>query len=503
MTAQWLVPAIVWCVLRLADPDTERRQTGLTAALLGFLVTLQFHLGAEVLLLTALTLGLFCAAYAAAAWHDARPPAAGAGRGLGLAGGAGGGAAGVPAVAAVRRAAARARRPVPVRTTSAWTLRSLTAHLAAVARPATDAAAPLATDAAEYNAFFGVPLLLVVARGDAVAVAAPGRGGLRGRGAPCMVRAGARPAGRRRRRADPVPAPFALHRRPARLSAALPTRFALAAVPLFAVLHRAGGRHRRWRAAGTGRWVRLACRRRSSPRSRRWRRRRCPPTTGRRAAVLHRRRCWRGVRRRRRRARAGAAARAPATRTACAGRRRPTRGFALPEGSFIGPYGGGGAASLGTYPRPTSLLLAAGRRHRPGPGRSPTPSGPTARADARSGAPAASCWPRQRNDAAARARPWTRPARLPAPQRVADVWTCGASARRVLAVARARLIAAGRDLGERLARLVQLAQRRRPRACRNSASVQSTTTRILRFRLRDPAHVVRAVHEPRRQARAP
>jgi hypothetical protein len=32
--------------------------------------------------------------------------------------------------------------------------------------------------------------------------------------------------------------------------------------------------------------------------------------------------------------------------------------FALPEGSFIGPYGDGGRASLGAFPRPTSLLLA-------------------------------------------------------------------------------------------------------------------------------------------------
>jgi hypothetical protein len=33
-------------------------------------------------------------------------------------------------------------------------------------------------------------------------------------------------------------------------------------------------------------------------------------------------------------------------------------GFALPEGSFIGPYGDDGRASLGAFPRPTSLLLA-------------------------------------------------------------------------------------------------------------------------------------------------
>jgi hypothetical protein len=42
--------------------------------------------------------------------------------------------------------------------------------------------------------------------------------------------------------------------------------------------------------------------------------------------------------------------------------------FALPEGFFIGPYGPGGRSSVGTYPRPTSQLLAnvaATRRVRP------------------------------------------------------------------------------------------------------------------------------------------
>lgn len=32
--------------------------------------------------------------------------------------------------------------------------------------------------------------------------------------------------------------------------------------------------------------------------------------------------------------------------------------FAIPEGFFIGPYGPGGKSSIGTYPRPTSQMLA-------------------------------------------------------------------------------------------------------------------------------------------------
>ena len=72
MTAQWLVPAIVWYVLRMAraaDPDGpygERAPARLlsSALALAALVVVQVFLGEEVLFLTALTLLLFALGYA-------------------------------------------------------------------------------------------------------------------------------------------------------------------------------------------------------------------------------------------------------------------------------------------------------------------------------------------------------------------------------------------------------------------------------------------------------
>jgi hypothetical protein len=67
MTSQWLVPVMVWGVLRLADTGawdraTLRRVLG-TGLLLGLVVAGQLFLGEEVLFLTAATLALFCVGY--------------------------------------------------------------------------------------------------------------------------------------------------------------------------------------------------------------------------------------------------------------------------------------------------------------------------------------------------------------------------------------------------------------------------------------------------------
>jgi hypothetical protein len=74
MTAQWLVPGMVWCVIRIiraADPEHPDYAAGprrlLTPTLLlAGLVTLQVFIGEEVLFLTALTLILFTIGYAVA-----------------------------------------------------------------------------------------------------------------------------------------------------------------------------------------------------------------------------------------------------------------------------------------------------------------------------------------------------------------------------------------------------------------------------------------------------
>lgn len=63
ITAQWLVPPIIWCVIRMTRV-TSMRSALTTAAGLALLVTAQVLLGEEVLFLAALTLVLFAITYA-------------------------------------------------------------------------------------------------------------------------------------------------------------------------------------------------------------------------------------------------------------------------------------------------------------------------------------------------------------------------------------------------------------------------------------------------------
>lgn len=79
MTTQWLVPAIVWCVIRLARsaPSHAPAARGKTAPMayavgLAALVCAQVFLGEEVLYLTAVTMLIFSLAYAAARARWAR-----------------------------------------------------------------------------------------------------------------------------------------------------------------------------------------------------------------------------------------------------------------------------------------------------------------------------------------------------------------------------------------------------------------------------------------------
>ncbi len=77
MTAQWLLPPIVWCVIRLANsPDLEApgwsRRVAALGALLGLLITVQLFVGEEPLFLTAVTLALISLAYAVLAPRKVR-----------------------------------------------------------------------------------------------------------------------------------------------------------------------------------------------------------------------------------------------------------------------------------------------------------------------------------------------------------------------------------------------------------------------------------------------
>lgn len=349
ITAQWLVPAIVWCVLRMSDPTTRRP---LTAVLLGFLVTLQYHLGPEVLLITALGLGLFCAGYAAAAWQDARRRLPGLAQGLGLGGGLAALLLAYPLW--LQFAGPQHVRGGPFPSYYFGLDAASLVTISPLSLAGTGSSAKLAADAAEYNGFFGVPLLLAVAgatlwlwrRAVAVACAAAAAGMVILSLGPYLVVDGER---------TPLPGPFALIDGLPGLSAALPGRFALAATPLFAVVVALAVDQAL--AIRTDSWIRLAV----------------PaavvfalvpvipmplPTTARPPVPRYfTEGLWRGC--------AGDGGvlvpvpppeptRPDAMRWAAAA----GAGFALPEGLFIGPYGGDGQASLGAFPRPTSVLLA-------------------------------------------------------------------------------------------------------------------------------------------------
>ncbi|WP_432831681.1 hypothetical protein [Dactylosporangium sp. CA-092794] len=157
MTAAWLVPPMVWCVVALAREHRRAVRRGL---LLGALAAGQFFLGEEVLFLTALTLGLFCLAYTATARPFPRAALHGLGVGLGV---------------AVFVAAALLAYPLWVQFDGAQSahggvfspgyyaadLRSFAA-VSPLSLAGDDGAARLASGPAEYTTFFGAPALIVV-----------------------------------------------------------------------------------------------------------------------------------------------------------------------------------------------------------------------------------------------------------------------------------------------------------------------------------------------------
>jgi hypothetical protein len=165
MTSQWLVPVVVWCVARLArTPDDLppapwiRRVVG-TGLLLGAVVCGQLFLGEEVLLLTAMTLALFCLAYALVAPRRAgqayRPLA------FGLAVGAAVALIGLAHPLSIQFAGPQHVPNGPFAPDffvadlrGFWSISPLS-------WAGSPDGARLVSGPAEYNTFFGVPLLLV------------------------------------------------------------------------------------------------------------------------------------------------------------------------------------------------------------------------------------------------------------------------------------------------------------------------------------------------------
>ncbi|HEX6498000.1 MAG TPA: hypothetical protein VF054_03100 [Micromonosporaceae bacterium] len=356
ITAQWLVPAIAWCVLTLVraarEPATaaNRRTVVASGAGLGALVVAQYFLGEEVLFLTALTLALVTVCYAArrpAEAFAALPRFAG---GLLL-------ATGVAVVALAYPLWLQFAGPqhVPNGPFSPAYFYADLASFPAISRfslaggPASDT---LTTGPAEFNTFFGWPLIVAVL-GAAVALRRQTVAVVCGVPALVMCWLALGPhvtvAGTR----VPAPAPYQLLRGLPVVDGALPSRFALAAVPLMAILLMYAAQQA-WALGGRVRALVPAALAVALvpivP---------LPLPTASRPPVPtfitggHWRTCVRP---------GGVLVPVPlptptdpdTMRWAAA----TSDAFAMPEGFFIAPYAPGGRASVGTYQQPTSRLLA-------------------------------------------------------------------------------------------------------------------------------------------------
>jgi hypothetical protein len=360
ITAQWLVPAMVWCVVRmvrLADP--QRRGGTSTAATRGLvaaavtlagLVTAQVFVGEEVLLLTAVTLGLITIGYAAASPALARRVLPRLGAGLLLAAGLAAAALAVPLWVQLK-----GPQSVP---NGVFNPDYFSADLASfpaispLSAMGSAEASRLSTGAAEYNTFLGAPLLLVTLacagwlwrRPLVIALMLAGIGSAWLSLGPSVVI---------NRTRTGIWAPYELLRGMPVVEGALPMRFALALIPIIAtVLVLAVDRALRSGKGGSRVLVPAAVVIALLPvvpaplpvTSRapvpafiadgHWRE--CVPANGVLVPVPLPR---------------------PKEPHAMRWATAVDAAFRLPEGFFIGPYGPNGRASIGAGHRPTSLLL--------------------------------------------------------------------------------------------------------------------------------------------------
>jgi hypothetical protein len=353
MTALWLVPAIIWSVVRLARAADVRDHLRIaTSGLwLSGLVVVQLFLGEEVLYLTAVTLALVTIGYAVARPDWTRRILPGFLAGMAL-------AVGVATVALAYPLRIQFAGPGSIRD-GPFSPYYYSADLASwpafspLSLAGPEHAAALATGPAEYNTFLGWPLLLVAAgcivwlwdralvRACAVAAAIL-----------AMLSLGPELVINQQRTG--IVLPYRLLVDVPVIDGALPQRYAMAVIPLLAVvlalaLDRARNLVGRGRLAVPA--VVAVALLPLLP---------TPLPTEERAPVPefitegHWRDCVStggGVL---------VPVPLPTPREPEPMRWAATAGaeFALPEGFFIGPYGRDGSASMGTFPRPTSRLLA-------------------------------------------------------------------------------------------------------------------------------------------------
>ncbi|HKT03657.1 MAG TPA: hypothetical protein VJT31_29365 [Rugosimonospora sp.] len=354
ITAQWLWPPLVWCLLRLAriHRTTHRRwrRAAGYGALAGVLVWLQVFLGEEVLLLGAFAVVLFCLAYAAVAVRRVGALLPHLAVGLAAAVLVGGVLSAVPLWV---QFAGPQHVPNGVFTApffsadlAAYTARS---PLALFADPS---AARLVTHVGEASSFFGTPLLLTAAATTvwlwrrpeilAAAVTTVAMGAL-ALGPHLIINT----------RHTTIAGPFTLLDGLPLIQDALPVRFALAATAplaliLTAAVHTALTRPTAVRIAVPVAVLAALLPVLPAP---------LPVTPRTPVPVFFTRGFWRDC------VPEGGvlvpvplpdgANTDPMRWPAATGDR-----FAIPQGWFIGPYGPGGTATIGTYPRPTAQLLS-------------------------------------------------------------------------------------------------------------------------------------------------
>jgi hypothetical protein len=349
MTAQWLVPPIVWCVIRLTRTPTMRSAVS-TGVGLAALVCAQVFLGEEVLYLAVLTLGLFGAVYAARHREWARRVAPRFLSGIAV-------AVGISVVLLAYPLWIQFQGPqhtpnAPFRAEHYYADIAGYAVFSPLSIAGSEEAGRLATSPSEYNTFLGLPLIAVVVgcliwlRRAPIAVPAAIT-------AVVMTLLSFGPHITVDGERTGWPSLYGIINGAPVISGALPTRYALALIPLIAVVLA----YALDAAARAGGFVRIAVPVAAAAA--------LIPTIPLPMATTDRQPvpefiatgAWRQCA-----PEGGVIVPVPVPnprqpdlmRWPAAANAR----FGIPEGFFIGPYGAGGRSSLGTYPKPTSRLLS-------------------------------------------------------------------------------------------------------------------------------------------------